>query len=485
MKKQTIQFILGFFLIFSALPAFADFPATISSGFHMGTSPVVCFPTKEASCLYMGRTWANDKCSANGRNWGFLTCNDAKSCPSNSTLNASTCTCNAPYRQDMQIGLLTTTTVCSYPYNSPSSDIQAYAIGAGLFAGGTAAGLATCTFGLTPTCIASAVSALAGAGLAAATYLNSSDTLPVTPAPDPCANKTCVTVQLDPNKPIGAQTFVSRDSNGNFKPEGSGWTNNGNGTHTTNVTDGQVTVDTNTDRVSSVLTNNSGTWSAAIQSGNLGGGLEFVAQGQNLETSYTQQFTGSFNEQGVQQSQKQASTGTKPSTWNYNGALTGGGSGGGSGGGTDTGTGGGGTGTGTGGDCAEYGCAKETTLNQVLQGLKGSSSVTDNAGAASGFISSLSSELGNLTEGYANEMNNAIDDFFQNSGIESMFDTLGDFNPLADIATECSYSGEFLGKTLTLSYCEQQESLHWIIAFIMFCIFATSIIHIILERPNS
>ena len=491
MKKQTSQLIFGFFLIFSAFPAFADFAAT-TDGLYQRLSGCASPTTFEAACAAddCGKPTTttaiicpNSGCTGNQVKYVFG-CTGSPSCPSNSTRvgNTATCSCNSGFRQNTSIGLIETTISCDTHYNAPSDDILAYAIGAGLFAGGTGASFAACGLGLNPACIASALTAAAGAGLALATYLNSGDSSTAAASPDPCAGKVCMSVQLDPNKPLTG-THISRDSDGNFKPEGEGWNNNGDGTHTAEITDGTVTVDTNTDRVISTVTNSTGaTANAVLQSGNNTNGVEFVTQGKNSDGTATQSMSGSVTDQAILNNQNEATSGTLPTSTGglYNeGSIGGSGSGSGSG---DSGS-GSGSGEGEGGDCAEYGCAKEETQLKVLEALEGGGDINHEAEGQNA-VGSITDGLEDLLGGYSDEINQKIDDFMEDSELQDLFDQLGDFNPLNFDTSTCSIDSELWGQTLNLSYCDEQETIHWILGFIFFVLFTFAVINLILERNH-
>lgn len=498
MKKQTLQFILGFFLIFSALPVFAEFDAEVI-GLWAASSGCVSPATFQAAC-------ASDNCGDSNSSTADVACPNSGcptgknkwvwpcsagagvSCPQNSTkiANVSKCSCNTGYRQNTSIGLIETTISCDTYYNAPSDDILAYAIGAGLFAGGTGATFAACGLGANPACIASVLTAAAGAGLALATYLNSGDSSPAAASPDPCAGKTCISVQIDPNKPItGADTYVSRDSDGNFKPEGQGWNNNGDGTHSAPVTDGTVTVDTNTDRVTSTVTNSSGaTSSTVVQSGNNGGGVEVISQGKTSGGDYTHQVKGGITGGAVVTTQEEAQTGTAPTGGFYQNGSIGGTSGSGSGSGSgDTGS---GTGSGSGsgsGDCATYGCAKEVTLKEIRDELKNTR--YDEAQQAKSDLNDLADE--GINEA-ADRMDTMLQDMIDELGLDELFDEILDNLPIQQLietnASNCSYGFSLLGKPYELSICQHQGTIHSVIAFLFFIALSFGIVSLIFERPQ-
>lgn len=500
MKKQTFQLILGFFLIFSAFPVFAEF--SVGSG-DAGTC-------SQSGWMYHGRTGCvtGTACQKYGGSSGLpdpkdVICTSSAFTgygdPTNSTCSNTSsgriCTCNVNTRQNTSIGLISTNTSCTPDYATPSNDILAFAIGAGLIGGGSAAAFATCSVGLNPVCVASLLSAAAGAGLAVSAY--NGDGSPVSPSSDdPCAGKTCVTVQLDPNKPLtGTGDGVSRDTDGNFNAVGSGWTNNGDGTSskTTTNSDGSITntvVDTTSDRVTSETTYVDGDkMSTTIQSGNAGGGVYSISQSTDASGSNVYQSTDFYDDTAVVQDRKErsqgANVGSNPYNWSSGigiGSSTGGGTGGGDTGGGDTGGGGTGSGTGSGdGDCATYGCAKESTQMKVLDALKGGGEL-DHAAASNTAVSGVSDGLADTLEGYKNQVQSSVDDVLNDSGVSEALDQLGDFNPLAFDTSECSINSVWLGHSLNLSYCDEQPTIHWILSFIFFVLFSFAIINVILEK---
>lgn len=493
MKKQTFQYILGFFLIFSAFPAFADFAAT-TDGLYQRLSGCASPTTFEAACAAddcgdptttTAIICPNSGCTGNQVKYVFG-CTGSPSCPSNSTRvgNTATCKCNSGLRQNSTLGLMDTTISCDPDYNSPSSDILAYAISLGLFGGGTASSFAACGFGANPACIASMLTAAAGAGLALSTYLNSGDTASVSASPDPCAGKVCVSVQLDPNKPLtGTDPRISRDADGNFKPEGEGWANQGDGKYTAPVTDGTVTLDTNTDRVTSTTTNSSGaTASTVLQSGNAGGGVEVVSEGRTTGGAYSHQIKGSYTEQAVINNQEEGSTGTAPSGGYYQNGSIGGTSGSGSGSGSGDSGSGSGSGDG-GGDCAEYDCATETTLKEIKELLEDSG--YDEAAQTKDDLLDLGEDGINDA---ADRMQTMLDDMLENSGLDELFDEIIDSLPIQDLvennSSNCSYGFNLLGRPYDLSICQWQDQIHSVMAFILFITLSFGITALVFERPE-
>lgn len=498
MKKQTLQFILGFFLIFSALPVFADFPAstaglwgTGSGCAAKGTFTEICAidtcgdgNTSPADTMCPG---SSESCGSGKAKWVWPCDSTANlTCPQYSTrlTDTSTCRCNQGTYQNTTTGLISINTSCTPNYQTPSNDILAYAVGAGLMTGGLATAFSACsvTVAATPVCVAGILAAAAGAGLALSAYNSASDTSPMPLSPDPCAGKNCVSVQLDANKPLtGSGDSVTKDVFGNVKANGSGFTNNGDGTFTKTTTndDGSTTttfVDELNDRITSTTTTNTGSYSAALQFGLDSNGLPTVSQVSQWTdtagtTTYQQQ--GTYDQNGVISSQSQASQGTG----GYGGTT------GGTGGGGDTGGGGADSNAVDAGitDCEEYGCAKEATQLKVLDALKGGGEidhVQHSQDALDGALNGLDDIMDDNKKAVSDKFNEILND----TTIKDLFDQLGDFNPLNFDTADCSLQSNFMGHDLNLSYCDEQSTIHWILSFVFFVWFSFAIINVLLEK---
>lgn len=498
MKKQTIQLIFGLFLIFSAFPVFADFDSQ-STGLwskYSGCTSPVDFNTacSVASCAgEKSSPWVTCPGSVEAceNGYGFrksiYPCSGAsQTCPNLSTLNTSTskCTCNPGTYQNTTTGLISINISCTPNYQTPSNDILAYAVGAGLVTGGLATSFAACatTVAASPVCVAGILAAAAGAGLALSAY--NSDGSPVPPpSPDPCAGKNCVSVQLDANKPLtGSGDSVSKDVFGNVKANGSGFTNNGDGTFTKTSTndDGSTTttfVDELNDRITSTTTTNTGSYSSALQFGLDSNGFPTVSQVSQWTdtagtTTYQQQ--GAYDQNGVISSQSQASQGTG----GYGGTT-----GGNTGGGGQTGGGGADSNAVDAGitDCEEYGCAKESTQLKVLDSLKGGGEI-DHVQISQDALDGALNGLDDIMDDNKKAVSDKFNEILNDTAIKDLFDQLGDFNPLNFDSAECSLQSNFMGHELNLSYCDEQSTIHWILSFVFFVWFSFAIINTLLEK---
>lgn len=484
MKKQTIQLIFGFFLIFSAfsvnaefLPQ-ADYDYLSGCGSHFATPELACSASTRTTC----GTLQNCSACPNDPTKRYLTCVTQSLTYATCQRNAQgiyACNCNEGTYQNTSTGLVTTTTTCTPNYATPSDDILAYAIGAGLIVGGSASAFATCSLGPNPACIASALAAAAGAGLALSAY-NSDGTPAAAPNPDPCDGKNCVTVQLDPNQPLTG-SGVTKDNQGNIKAP-SDFTNNGDGTFskTSNNDDGSTTttiIDEVNDRMTSTTTTSQGSYSTALQFGLDSNGLPTtskVSQWTNAAGDTTYQQKATFDQNGVQTDQSEFKEGT--------GAIGGGSTGGGTGD-TGGGTGDTGSGTGSGGDCATYGCAKEVTLKEIRDELK--NTYYDEAQGVKTDINDLADE--GINEA-ADRMDTMLQDMIDELGLDELFDEILDNLPIQQLietnASNCSYGFSLLGKPYELSICQYQGTIHSVIAFLFFIALSFGIVSLIFERPQ-
>jgi hypothetical protein len=500
MKKAFLIHLTGLIFGLFSFSAFADF--------SVEPQGLWCLTSGCNGSLPFNDACSNDSCGDNNSSPADILCpgsdqscptgkgkyvwpyngNSLIGCPTYSTRvgDTATCTCNQGTYQNTTTGLISINTSCTPNYATPSNDILAYAIGAGLMTGGLATSFAACatTVAASPVCVAGILAAAAGAGLALSAYNSSSDTSPMTPSPDPCAGKNCVSVQLDADKPLtGSGDSVSKDVFGNVKANGSGFTNNGDGTFTKTSTndDGSTTttfVDELNDRITSTTTTNTGSYSSALQFGLDSNGFPTVSQVSQWTdtagtTTYQQQ--GSYDQNGVISSQSQASQGTG----GYGGTT------GDTGGGGETGGGGADSNAVDAGitDCEEYGCAKEVTQLKVLDSLKGGGEL-DHAAAAQSALDSVTYGLSDDLEDYTKQINDAINDILNDSGIRDALDQLGDYSPLNFDASDCSISSNWMGHQLDLSYCDEQETIHWALSFIFFVLFSFAIINVLLEKNH-
>lgn len=130
------------------------------------------------------------------------------------------------------------------------------------------------------------------------------------------------------------------------------------------------------------------------------------------------------------------------------------------------------------GDCAEYGCAKEVTQLRVLSSLIETPPNNIEQLAQSKADSLYNSLLASQTE-LTDNMGASINNFLSNSGLDSMFEGWGAFNPFANIDNStCSIQSQWFGNRV-LSYCDEQPVIHILMQFMFSLFFALRIFSLV------
>lgn len=491
--KKTLTYLVFLLTMFVSVSSYADFAASQGSGQGVATnvSGACSRTTATTTSCSKDPNYPNGfgTCAVDTANSGktYYRCttgsiyvdglpNGQYTCPQNSAMtgtgSTATCGCNTGYRENKSSS---TSTSCNL--DDTFTDILSYAAGIGFIATGILSGALLCAATVSIGCASAAVLAISGAGIIAATALDSSSNAP------PPSSPTTLNVTMAPGQPTGNATGVHRDESGNLTPSGTGWTQNGD-THTKTATDGtkssSTEVNTKTDRATHTVTDTStGKTSTTVITGSGGdsgsGGGGAASSGPKLITSNTKGnetvvTTVSFNNQGQIVSTSDAiCQGSSCTAGSGTGSSSGGSSGGGSTGGGDT----GGGSTGGSGDCPEC-----VILTNILNTLKGEG--TDGAAALSGIEQSLDSGISAASEAFDQAYQAAIDGLPIQDALSEV--GLNPFDHMQESAS-CSLDVNIMGFHNVLSYCAYQSQIHGAIAFFFFLFFLIGVRDIVFERP--
>lgn len=439
--------------------------------------------------------------------------------PSNSTCNEqrTKCTCNAGYTE---VSSFLTGVKCE----SIASYVEhpsAFAIGAGIVGGALTTGMVAAASGLcatTPMICAAAIAAGAvGGGFVASSFRSDGETVVRTPADDrPAA------LELNLNLNGTAATDAPRVRNtgqGNLRPfNGSGasgtwseggasgtWENSGTWTDSSG----------NSSSWNNFLDeNNDSAWSSSTTSHAGGGGslnnATMVAAQDDGTIKYWEYYEEWTNEEGTEKigrtvNSTVASDGTVTvieggeityiwtgTTWIAVGTGDGGGDGDGDGGGGDGEGGGDGGGDGDGegeGDCATYGCAKETTLQQVLSQLQN----TDVN--ASSVLTAVNSNAQQSLDDVGDAANSALEAVADDSALSGAFEGLEELNYIGILSGNMGFGNcvplnlDFIspgGATISesIDLCDRVDDLHLVLTFFLFLAFVMGVFELFTERPE-
>ena len=138
-----------------------------------------------------------------------------------------------------------------------------------------------------------------------------------------------------------------------------------------------------------------------------------------------------------------------------------------------------------GGDCAEYGCAKEVTLLEILNGMRSVPASLQSQANQTG--TQLTDTLNSTASSMFSAMSDKINQFLQNSGLENMFSGWQQFNPLADVtSSNCSIPYTWQGNSGVLSYCDEQPMIHTLVGWMFFVFFSMRMFTLVTDsRGNS
>lgn len=414
-----------------------------------------------------------------------------QSCPANSTLNNGKCTCNTSHEFQRY-----NSTIQAYSCNNTSSENERDRLIALIAANlGLSISAATGLFTSFAACIASVVCAagLAIAGFGALIFGLSFTYGDSTNAPPPPPNQP-LEVRLADESVDPIDGTVLFNPGGSIKAPPNSTTQGTIKTYT-NPDGGTVTIDEASGVVFTSKTNPDGSITSTLISNRKDGATILISESKPYGTAPdgtpVTQHTFTQNEQPITYSTPSnpparsettfsnngnVSTSPPSGTTTPNGGTTGGGTGG---NGTGTGT---GTGSGNGsstGDCATYGCAKESTQLQVLN------SITQNVPAsiqntAQNTADTLKNSFELEDSAVYGKLTNALNSFIESTGIDDAFAPLNSFSPFADTYSNCSFTSNWFGNR-TFSYCDEQPMIHTLLSYMFFVYFSMRIFTLVVN----